>query len=452
MTRLFGTNGIRGVVGTEMTPALARGVAQAAGTIWKGGSVAVGNDTRTSGPMLKAAVLAGLTAAGCRVSDLGGAPSPAVQLYVKEHDLVGGVIVTASHNPPEYNGIKVLDAEGMETPRETEEEIERIYFEGGFATSSWDGVGQVLPVEGTNGRYCEAILDQVDRLAIRENGFRVVLDCANGASTFTSPYLLKALGCQVLTLNAQPDGTFPGHPPEPRSEHLEELTSLVTETGAHLGAAHDGDADRVVFVDERGGYVDGDRSLALVAGHVVGKAGSGTVVTPVSSSSCVEEVVQAAGGEVTYTPVGAPLVARKMYEIQATFGGEENGGLIFPTHQYTRDGALGLAMMLEILAVGKGDLSDRLGRIPTYHLVKARLPCPPDTRKRVMEALASRVAEHRVDRTDGLKIFFDGGWVLARPSGTEAVIRVFSEGKTLEDAQRLSEQVMEMLEEIKAST
>jgi phosphomannomutase/phosphoglucomutase len=451
VTRLFGTNGIRGVVGKEMTPALAHDVGLAAGTLWKGERVALGNDTRTSGPMLRAAMLAGLTAAGCPVSDLGLAPSPAVQLYVKEHDVVGGVIVTASHNPPEYNGIKVLDATGMEMPRTQEEEIERLYFQKLMAPASWDTVGEVLLVAGANRRYREAILGQVDRDAIRGRGFRVVVDCANGASSVTSPYVLEALGCHVLTLNAQPDGTFPGHPPEPRPEHLQELTALVKETGADLGAAHDGDADRVVFVDEEGTYVYGDRSLALIAGHVVAQAGGGTVVTPVSSSSCVEEVVRSAGGEVAYTRVGAPLVARRMYEMQATFGGEENGGLIFPAHQYTRDGALGLAVMLEILAAGRESLSERLGQIPTYHLVKTSLPCPPDARKRLMDALAERVAEHRVDTTDGLKIFFDVGWVLVRPSGTEAIIRVFSEGKEREDAQRLSDEVMAMLEEIKAS-
>lgn len=451
MTRLFGTNGIRGVVGEEMTPALAHRVGRAAGFLWRGQPVAVGNDTRTSGPMLKAAVIAGLTAAGCPVSDLGRAPSPGVQLYVKEHDVVGGVIVTASHNPPEFNGLKVLDGEGMELPRTTEEEIERLYFENAFEAPSWNTVGEVYRVQGANRRYRDAILEQVDREAIRKRAFRVVLDCANGASSFTSPYVLRALGCRVLTLNAQPDGTFPGHPPEPRPEYLEEMAALVREAGADLGAAHDGDADRVIFADEEGGYVDGDRSLALVAGHVVAKAGGGTVVTPVSSSSCVEDAVRAAGGQVTYTPVGAPLVARKMFEMDATFGGEENGGLIFPRHQYTRDGALGLAVMLEILASGKEPLSARLQKLPTYHLVKGRLPCPPGSRDEVMDALARHVAGRKVDRTDGLKVFYEAGWVLVRPSGTEAIIRVFSEGKSPRDAQRLYDEVMRTLEEIKAS-
>lgn len=434
-----------------MTPALAHRVGRAAGSLWQGRPVAVGNDTRTTGPMLKAAVIAGLTAAGCQVSDLGRAPSPGVQLYVKEHEVVGGVIVTASHNPAEFNGLKVLDAEGMELPRTAEEEIERLYFQNVFEAPTWKTVGEVHAVRGANRRYRDAILGQVDREAIRKRRFRVVLDCANGASSFTSPYVLEALGCQVLTLNAQPDGTFPGHPPEPRPEHLVEMISLVGETGADLGAAHDGDADRVIFADEKGGYVYGDRSLALVAGHMVAKARGGAVVTPVSSSSCVADAVREAGGKVVYTPVGAPLVARRMFEMHAAFGGEENGGLIFPNHQYTRDGALGLAVVLEILASGEEALSERLGRIPTYHLVKGRWPCPPQNRDDVMAALARRVAGRKVDRTDGLKVFYETGWVLVRPSGTEAIIRVFSEGRTPEEAQGPYDEVMGMLEEIKAA-
>lgn len=451
MTRLFGTNGIRGVVGEEMTASLAHAIGRAAGTLWQGRPVALGSDTRTSGAMLKAAAASGLTATGCRVYDVGTAPSPAIQYFVKENAVVGGLIITASHNPAEYNGIKVVDEAGMEVPRETEEAIERVHFEEDFAPSAWDRVGDISPVTDVNRRYVEAVLSQVDRQAIRRAGLRVVLDCANGASSFTSPHLLERLGCRVVTLNAQPDGTFPGHPPEPRPEHLEGLTSMVPEAAADLGVAHDGDADRVIFVDEQGGYVFGDRSLALVAGHVIQEAGRGIVVTPVSSSRCVEEMVARAGGKMLYTRVGAPLVARKMLEVQATFGGEENGGLIFPGHQYTRDGALGLAVVLEILARAGRPLSELLAAVPAYYLVKRAVPCPPEARAAVMEALAGQLTERRVDRTDGLKVFFDEGWVLIRPSGTEAVIRVFSEGRTEADARRLSDEIMTRLEEAKAA-
>lgn len=450
MTRLFGTNGVRGVVGKELTPELAHSLGRAIGT-HVGSPVAVGRDTRTSGPMVQAALVSGLAAVGSSVVDLGTAPSPAVQYYVHTHELAGGAIVTASHNPAEYNGVKALDGEGMEAPRAWEEAIEAIHFEGTARPVSWDRVGSVTPTAGANGSYLDAVLAGVDADAIRRAKMRVVLDCANGAGCLTSPYLLERLGCEVITLNAQPDGTFPGHPPEPRPEHLEDLQALAAELGADLGAAHDGDADRVVFVDERGRFVPGDRSLALVARHEVARADGGTVVTPVSSSSCVEDVVTAAGGDVHYTRVGAPLVARRMYEEDAVFGGEENGGLIFPGHQYCRDGAMGLASMLEILAAAEAPLSALLDGIPDYHLVKRNVPCPREVRADLTTALLERFGDRQVDTTDGLKVFAEEGWFLIRPSGTESVFRIFAEGRTEGAAEGLAEEARRALEEEQAA-
>ncbi len=448
MTRLFGTNGIRGVVGQEMTTSLALDVGRAIGTILHGGSVAVGNDTRLSGAMLKAAVISGLTSTGCSVVDVGTAPSPSIQHYVKTHKVGGGVIITASHNPREYNGIKALDARGMEASKEDEERIEDVYFSRAFSEGTWNSVGTVGVVDDCNQAYLGAILKHVDTALVRELRFKVVLDCGNGASCFTSPYLLDRLGCQVATLNAQPDGTFPGHPPEPREEHIRELMQMVVDTRADLGVAHDGDADRVLFVDEKGRYVEGDRSLALVAGYMVRKMGGGTVVTPVSSSSVVEEIVQASGGHILYTKVGAPLVARRMYEEEAVFGGEENGGLIFPKHQFCRDGAMGLAVVLELMAAEKASLSELLSVVPSYHLVKSSVPCPPELRDRVMEALIPRLRGERIETVDGLKVYREGGWVLVRPSGTEAIFRVFSEGGTLKEAKGLNKWAVSVLDEV----
>jgi phosphomannomutase/phosphoglucomutase len=448
MTRLFGTNGIRGVVGEDMTASLGLDVGRAIGTLLAGGKMAIGQDTRTTSPMLKAAVVSGLVSAGCSVLDLGTAPSPSIQYFVKGHDLAGGVIITASHNPAEYNGIKVLDAEGMEIPRATEESIEDIFFQRKFSRPGWDSLGDVQAVSGCNRAYLDAILRRVDAEGIRRSRLRVVLDCANGASCLTSPYLLRELGCRLTSLNAEPDGTFPGHPPEPREEHVGELMEMVVETGAHLGVVHDGDADRVLFVDERGGFVYGDRSLALVAGYVVKRKGGGTVVTPVSSSSCVEDTVKVNGGKVKYTKVGAPLVARTMYEIGATFGGEENGGLIFPEHQYCRDGAMGLAAVLEMMALEEASLSELLSAVPTYHLVKRSVPCPPELRKPVLEALRERLQGREVETIDGVKVRQEDGWFLVRPSGTEAIFRVFSEGRTEERAEEYAREAVSILEKL----
>jgi phosphomannomutase/phosphoglucomutase len=445
MSRLFGTNGIRGVVGRDMTASLALDVGKAVGTYLQGGEVVVGCDTRTSSPMLRAAVTSGLLASGCTVQDVGTAPSPSIQYHVKTYEVAGGVIITASHNPAEFNGIKVLDSEGMEISRQVEEEIEGIYFQRAFRKPAWDSVGRVRQVSGANRAYLQAVLRRVDVEAIRRSRLNVVLDCANGASCLTSPYLLQELGCRLTTLNAQPDGTFPGHPPEPKEEHVTQLKEAVVEAGADLGAVHDGDADRVLFVDEKGRYVYGDRSLALVAEYVIQRSGGGTVVTPVSSSSCVEDVVAAAGGKVVYTKVGAPLVARTMYEIGATFGGEENGGLIFPEHQYCRDGAMGLAVVLEIMATQGASLSELLSRIPSYNLVKRSVPCPHELKEAVLQALEERFSGRELETIDGIKVRHDGGWVLVRPSGTEAIFRVFSEGRTEEMAEGLAEEAVSLL-------
>lgn len=437
-----------------MTASLALEVGRAIGGFFGRGAVALGRDTRTSGPMLQAAVTSGLMASGCRVVDVGIAPSPAIQYFVKSNSLRGGVIITASHNPREYNGIKVLDGQGMEASRQDEEAIEAVYTSRDFPIVPWDRVGGVESRGGCNQGYLAGILGRIDADRIRRANLKVVLDCANGAGCLTSPDLLVGLGCQVVTLNAHPDGNFPGHPPEPKEEHLREILELVSDLGADLGAVHDGDADRVVFVDEKGNYVHGDRSLALLAGYAIRRAGGGKVVTPVSSSSCVEDAVKTNGGEVVYTKVGAPLVARRMVEEGAVFGGEENGGLIFPEHQYCRDGAMGLATLLELMATEGEELSTLLSRIPSYHLVKSSVACPHDLGEGVLRELATMFKGRRVETIDGLKIFSEGGWVLIRPSGTEAIFRIFSEARTGGVAEALNEEgaialrgVIEQLEE-----
>ncbi|MEK6851151.1 MAG: phosphoglucosamine mutase, partial [Candidatus Thermoplasmatota archaeon] len=344
--RLFGTNGIRGVVGRDLTPDLAVRVGRAVATLWGRALVAVARDTRSSGPMVREAVVSGLLASGARVLDLGVLPSPALQYYVKERRLAGGVIVTASHNPPEWNGIKVVDALGMEIARETEERIEETVAAGTFASPGWRDIGDVATATDGVDLYMRGIAARVERAPVARRRPHVVVDPGNGAACLTTPYLLRELGCRVTTMNAQPDGAFPGRNPEPTAENLSDLRAMVPALGADLGIAHDGDADRAAVVDERGEFVHGDRLLALLAGEVVRRT-PGLVVTPVSSSSCVEDVVRAAGGRVEYTKVGAPLVARAIYGKGGVFGGEENGGMIFPEHLFARDGGMTAAKVVE---------------------------------------------------------------------------------------------------------
>ncbi len=425
--RLFGTNGVRGVVNEDMNVQFAMDLGRSIGEFMSG-EVAIATDTRTSGQMLKSAVSCGLMASGADVIDLGIIPTPALQYFVKSNPVSGGVMITASHNPPEFNGIKCIDADGTEMPRSREERIESIYFSRNFSHRDWREIGSHLPPKNAIEPYAAAIRSLVDLKAIRKADMSVVLDCANGAGSLFAPDFLDSLGVRAVTLNCNPQGTFPGHPSEPTPDHLGDLISLVRETDADMGIAQDGDADRAIFVDEKGNYLFGDKSLSILARFAV-REKRGIVVTPISSSSCVEDVVREEGGEILYTRVGSPVVARKMIEVGAVFGGEENGGLIFPEHQYCRDAAMTVAKMLEIVAK-HGPLSELVKDVPVYHLDKRKVSCPNDRKQGVLEAVASQQKEMRVDTTDGVKVYFDDGWTLIRPSGTESIIRIYSEGRT----------------------
>jgi len=397
--------------------------------------------------MLRSAAAAGLMAAGVNVLDVGMVPTPTAQFYVKTHKLAGGVVITASHNPPQFNGIKCVDSDGTEMPRAKEEEIERVYFSRSFAARAWNEVGRMRAASGAVDEYLASVERNVDAAAIRKAGLNAVLDCANGAGTATAPKLLADLNVRAVTLNGNPQGTFPGHPSEPVEENLADLKSMVKASGASLGIANDGDADRAIFVDDKGRYLPGDLSLAIVARAMVRENGGGIVVTPVSSSKCVEDVVTAEGGEVVYTRVGAPVVSRRMMEVGALFGGEENGGLIFPKHQHCRDAAMTAAKILEIVAKN-GPLSALVDSVPSYCQDKRKLECPDARKEAVLSQLVEHYSDLRVDTTDGVKIIHDDGWTLVRPSGTEPLFRVYSEARTAEDARKRSDQCQSVLEQL----
>ncbi|MDR3074895.1 MAG: phosphoglucosamine mutase [Candidatus Methanoplasma sp.] len=429
--RLFGTNGVRGIINVDMTSDLALQMGKAIGTVM-GGTVAIATDTRISADMIKTAVSSGIMSVGVNVLDLGVLPTPAIQYYVKTHDNVkGGVMITASHNPPQFNGIKCISSDGTEASREEEEQVEAKYSER-IPCAPWNLIGDMYRIGGAGEEYVDAVISRVDADAIKKAELKVCLDCANGAAYETSPLLLKKLNVRAITINCNPQGEFPGHPSEPTEENLRDLISLTRATRSDLGIAHDGDADRCVFITDGGKFVSGDKSLALISKYVLSEK-KGIVVTPVSSSSLVEEVVRESGGEIRYTAVGSPVVARKMIETGAVFGGEENGGLIFPEQQYCRDGAMTIAKMLECI-VRDGPLKGQISDLPVYHTVKTKVECPDDMKKHVLEYLAGSNDGTRIDSTDGLKIIFDDGWVLARPSGTEPIFRIYSESKDEEAA------------------
>lgn len=442
MTRMFGTNGIREVVGEVYTPAFVTRIAGAiASVVPSDRPIAVGWDGRTSSVAASRLVGSTLALCGHRVIELGLLPTPAIQYNVAKVGAGFAVIVTASHNPPEFNGIKCIGADGLEAPREVEEQIEAAYAAATAPAVPFDRVGEINRDGLGAERYLHGILERIDRHRVAERRFRVALDCGNGASVPTSPRLLQRLGCRTTTLNGHVDGTFPGRRSEPTEENLVDLRRLVPSVGADLGIAHDGDADRAVFVRADGSFVPGETMLAALARDAVETAGGGTVVVPVSTSRAVEEAVVSAGGRVVYTRVGSPSVVRAMREHRAVFGGEDNGGLIVPGFQLARDGAMAAAAALDWLARRGGSLEEALRGLPHYPLVKLTVPCPVELRAVVLAHLAERLGKGggKVDTLDGVKLSVPNGWLLLRPSGTEPIFRVVAEGSTAEDARSLAD-------------
>lgn len=432
MPGLFGTSGVRGVVNEGMTSELALRLGRAFGRQLAGKgrrkpSVAVARDSRLSADMLASAVSAGLMASGCDVLDLGMLPVPAAQYFVGSHaHVAGGVMVTASHNPPEFNGFKLIAGDGTELDRIGEEAVESLYA-GELPCRPWNAVGSAVRAEGAAESYVSAVLKHVDVQAVRRAGLKAVVDCANGASSAVTPLLLKQLNVSAVTLNADPQGAFPGHPSEPVEENLGCLMSLVESTGADLGIAHDCDGDRAVFVSEAGRFISGDRALALLAPGMLTPE-RGRVVLTTAASRVVEDAVAAAGGSVVYTPVGSPAVVRKMREVDAAFGGGEGGGMVFPEFQLCRDGAMAVAKMLEFVAAG-GPLQPKVDALPEYHMVRRGVPCPDALKAKAVARVRELFSGRRTEIIDGVRTEYEDGWVLARPSGTEPLFRVYSESK-----------------------
>ncbi len=448
LARLFGTNGIREVVGSTLTaPFVTRVAGAIAAMVPVGLPIVVGWDGRTSSPAFSRIVSATLALAGHSVVEVGLLPTPAVQFLVPRHHASLGVIVTASHNPPEFNGIKVIAADGLEATREFEEGIEEGVERSVTPASPYSAVGEIATDPSGAAQYVDAIVHRVDADRIAARKFTIVLDCGNGASVATSPALLRRLGCRVISLNGVVDGTFPGHLSEPTPANLVDLTRVVPAVGADLGIAHDGDADRAIFVDATGRYVPGEETLTLLARDAVERAHGGVVVTPVSGTQAVEDAVRPLGGSVEYTRIGSPAVTHAMQERKAVFGGEENGGLIFPAHQLARDGAMTAAAVLDLLARRGAGLGDVLAELPHYTLVKEKIACPAELRERVMERAAAALSRdsERVVTLDGVKAYREGGWILLRPSGTEPLFRVFAESKEPERARGLAREGVALL-------
>lgn len=419
---LFGTNGVRGVVGEGITPELVLGIGEAFGTMRRG-RIGVGRDTRTSGETLVHAVKAGLLATGCDIVDCGILPTPALQYLVMEQ-FDGGVMITASHNPPEYNGIKIIEPDGTEMGDEETIKLEQILFSRSFSPVPWDKVGKETYSPDLIDTYIKAIIDRFPSNIGK--GMTIVIDPGSGPACLTTSRILSEMGCKVITINGILDGTFPGRLPEPSIEGLRNLAELVVSSGAAFGVAHDGDADRAVFIDNNGRFVEENQEFAIVAQHIC-EQNPGIIVTPVSTGQIVDLVARMTKSEVTYTPVGSIYVAREMRSLleagkKVVFGGEGNGGLIFPSHQFCRDGGMTAAIMVAILATRGKNLSEIVDQLPVRHIIKDKIKTTEGIQ--ILESLKKVYSHERTDQTDGLKIFRGDSWGLVRTSGTEPIIRI----------------------------
>ena len=448
--RLFGTFGVRRTANDVLTPEFAARLAACYGSQIKG-TVAVGGDTRTTTPMLMQAVISGLLSSGCDVVDLGILPTPGVQYAVRKY-YDGGVMITASHNPPKYNGIKFLDCDGIGIPDDMELEIEKLYFDEEPIRVPFSEIGQIYHNDNIIDEYVDEAVSKVDVEAIKKANLKVVVDCGSGAGCYTAPFLIRKLGCEVTTLNAQADGFFPGRDPEPIEENLQELINVVKELKADIGLAHDGDADRTICIDENGNFVLGDKTFTLVEKQMLKENNGGTIVTTVATSQAIYDVAEEYNGKVIATAVGDLLVARKLKDEDGLFGGEENGGLIFPDFVYGRDAVMTVAKILEIVAKEKKPLSELVAELPVYYASKMKIECPDDEKEFVMSSIAEEIkttTDYKLDLTDGVKILKEDGWMIIRPSGTEPIFRCFAESDSQNKADEMTDWRISLIKKYK---
>jgi len=444
--KLFGTSGIRGKVGSDITLELAVDIGRALASYvgGKGSKIVLGYDSRTSNLMMENAVSAGILECGCDVVKLGMAPTPLVGYATMKLGADAGVMITASHNPPQYNGIKLWNPDGMAYRQEQERTIEDLIHNKTFKTVSWENIGLIEIEENVVSDYIQDILLQVDI----EPGTKVVVDCANGAASYLSPIILRKAGCTVVSINSQPDGFFPGRLPEPSQKNLEELMKIVKATGADIGIAHDGDADRMIAIDETGVMADFDKLLAVVSREIGGK-----VVTTVDASLCTDKCMEQVAGEVIRTKVGDVHVAEAIVDNDASFGGEPSGTWIHPKFCMTPDGILSALRVIELLQKN-GPLSKQLNSVPSFPTIRDKINCENFQKPLIMEKveidlhnLLDDVVE--VNRIDGVRISMeDGSWVLIRPSGTESYIRITLEATSYEKAQLIRDQCAEFIAEL----
>ncbi|MGB0544284.1 MAG: phosphoglucosamine mutase [Longimicrobiales bacterium] len=448
---MVSVSGVRGRVGAPLTPELMSGIAAALGAhlreVEEGRTVVLGRDSRVSGPMFARAVTAGLQSVGCDVIDVGVVPTPTILMAVRHHGAIGGIGVTASHNPAEWNALKLVSSEGIFLDVDRSARFRDYLVEQDPPRATWDELGCVSTDDEAWSRHLEAILDlpQIDVEKIRGANLKVAVDCVHGAGGPVITELLERLGCELVGIGMEPDGWFP-RDPEPTAANLADLGRLVSESGAAIGLAIDPDADRLSLVDESGRAMGEDLTLALGCAAVLART-PGPVVTNLSTSAVVEDVARAFDSHLVRSPVGEVNVARRMQAEGAVVGGEGNGGLILPALHYTRDAPLASALILQHLAEEGLTPSEAADRWPKYEIVKEKISFPREALQDGYSALEADLAADSRDESDGLRLAWKdkGAWLHVRPSGTEPVVRLIAEAPSRDVAQELVDRAGRLL-------
>jgi len=434
---LFGTSGIRGVINIDFEPALTIRLGMALASVLKEGMVTLARDTRTSGEMLSSAFTAGTLAGGLEVTNLGILPTPVLAYLTNSLGAATGAMITASHNPPEFNGIKLFDRYGKAYDDALQTQIEHALGGEKQPRASWYLLGEMSSADYSY-RYVETILSRIEL----ERAWKVAVDFGSGAAYQIAFDLLRSLRCHLVSLNAQPDGAFPGRSPEPTSESLSALMTTVRDMNCDIGFAYDGDADRVFLVDETGQGVEGDVALAAFASYMVRKQGKGGVALPVDTSLAVQEAVEENGGKVIWTKVGDANVAEAIVRKKAIFGGEPCGAWIHPDFHLCPDGILSCILLLKALEEQGMTVRRFCSGIKRYPVKRGKIPCENRVKIEIMSNIASNLPKAlgkktEITRIDGIRVRTPTGWVLVRASGTEPAVRVTVEARSTRLAEDL---------------
>ena len=438
---MVSVSGIRGIFGETLTPEMVVKFAAKFGTLCNRGKIIVGRDSRTTGPIVYHSVVAGLLSVGCEVVNLGVVSTPTVLLAVEESNADGGLSITASHNPAQWNALKLVGGNGMFLFPENAQEFIRT-IDTPIEYCQWDQVRGVSEDFEATARHIKKVLEipYLDLEKIRSRKFKVVLDSVNGAGGVISPTLLKELGCELIELNTEPTGHF-AHVPEPLNKNLTQLADAVKVHGADIGFATDPDVDRLAIVNEKGECIGEEFSILLTEKYILAK-NKGDIVINLSSSMASEDIAKQFGVKVHRTKVGEINVGKKMKEIKSPVGGEGNGGVIVPDVHYTRDAPAGMAVILGLLAEDGRKVSEIVEEIPHYYFAKGKVEIPADKLDPVMENADKVYADFEKDTQDGLKIIGEKFWIHIRKSGTEPIIRVYVESETQEKSDNICKEAI----------